>query len=115
MKKTNKFSGAGFVLVLVLSIVLIIFGFLLGRLFYLFGLDAGHAWSVLGDTVRNTSGLLAVLAASIAAFIAYRTNRTRAVEANRSNFKDRMQWAVQHVFTDNESEGLLAHRSDDQR
>lgn len=95
-------------LVIVLVLLCLVLGFLLGRFYVFQEQDAVHAWSVAGDVVRNTSGLFAVLAASIAAWVAYRTNLTRAQEANRSNFKDRLQWAAHNIETDNELEGLLA-------
>lgn len=67
-----------------------------------------HAISVAGDTARNTSGLFAVIAACIAAWIAYSTNKARSEEAARAHFKDRLQWAVEHSYTANELEGALA-------
>lgn len=50
-------------------------------------------WQLLGDIARNTSAF-AVIAASIAAYIAWGTNRTRATEATSTEFRDQMKWAV---------------------
>lgn len=50
-------------------------------------------WATLGEIARNT-GAFAVLAASIAAYIAWGTNRTRAAEATSTEFRDQMKWAV---------------------
>lgn len=68
------------------------------------------AWEVIGDVARNTSGLFAVCAAIIAAWIAFKTNRTRAEESARAHFKERLQWAVEHSRTDNNLEGFLADK-----
>lgn len=73
--------------------------------FLLWSLPSGggieeYEFAVLGDSLRNIGGLAAVVAASVAAWISYRTNETRRAEAVRSNFKDRMQWAVTHLNSD---------------
>ncbi|MDY3048491.1 MAG: hypothetical protein SOR40_01800 [Rothia sp. (in: high G+C Gram-positive bacteria)] len=70
------------------------------------GLD--YLFTVLGDVARNTGGLFAVGAASVAAWIAFRTNQARAEEAARAHFKDRLQWAVEHSRTSNDLGGVLA-------
>jgi flagellar biosynthesis protein FliQ len=56
-----------------------------------------HAWSVLGETVRNTSGLLAFCAALVTVTILHRTNKARAREAASSDFRDQMQWACERL------------------
>ena len=65
---------------------------------------------VLGDVARNTSGLLAVCAAYFTIRVAYRTNQARAREAVRTHFRDRIQWAVEHVDSDKELERTLAQQ-----
>ena len=67
-------------------------------------------WGVLGDVARNTSGLLAVCAAYFTIRVAYRTNQARAREAVRTHFRDRIQWAVEHVDSDKELERTLAQQ-----
>lgn len=64
-------------------------------------------WHLLGEISRNTNAL-AVLAASIAAYIAWGTNRARAREAKRSDFKDRIHWASSNFDSDNPMQALLA-------
>lgn len=53
-------------------------------------------WATLGEIARNT-GAFAVLAASIAAYIAWGTNKTRAREATSAEFRDQMKWAVDGI------------------
>lgn len=72
------------------------------------GLD--YALEVAGDTARNTSGIFAVAAAGTAAWIAFQTNKARSLEASRAQFKDRLQWAVEHSKASNDLEGLLAEK-----
>lgn len=67
-----------------------------------------YEFSVLGDSLRNLGGAAAVGVASIAAYIAHRTNENRRIEANRSNFKDRMQWAVEHLASSSHVEQVYA-------
>jgi len=67
-----------------------------------------ETWGILGDVARNTSGVLAVCAAYFTIRVALRTNRSRAREAVRANFRDRIQWAVAHVDSENELEQTLA-------
>lgn len=50
-------------------------------------------WRLIGEISRNTNAL-AVLAASVAAWIAWGTNKARKEESKRADFKDRIQWAV---------------------
>ena len=69
-----------------------------------------ETWGVLGDVARNTSGLLAVCAAYFTIRVAYRTNQARAREAVRTHFRDRIQWAVEHVDSDQELERTLAQQ-----
>ena len=69
-----------------------------------------ETWGVLGDVARNTSGLLAVCAAYFTIRVAYRTNQARAREAVRTHFRDRIQWAVEHVDSDKELERTLAQQ-----
>ena len=69
-----------------------------------------ETWGVLGDVARNTSGLLAVCAAYFTVRVAYRTNPARAREAVRTHFRDRIQWAVEHVDSDKELERTLAQQ-----
>lgn len=69
-----------------------------------------ETWGVLGDVARNTSGLLAVCAAYFTVRVAYRTNQARAREAVRTHFRDRIQWAVEHVDSDKELERTLAQQ-----
>lgn len=69
-----------------------------------------ETWGVLGDVARNTSGLLAVCAAYFTIRVAYRTNQARAREAVHTHFRDRIQWAVEHVDSDKELERTLAQQ-----
>ena len=69
-----------------------------------------ETWGVLGDVARNPSGLLAVCAAYFTIRVAYRTNQARAREAVRTHFRDRIQWAVEHVDSDKELERTLAQQ-----
>ena len=69
-----------------------------------------ETWGVLGDVARNTSGLLAVCAAYFTIRVAYRSNQARAREAVRTHFRDRIQWAVEHVDSDKELERTLAQQ-----
>ena len=69
-----------------------------------------ETWGVLGDVARNTSGLLAVCAAYFTIRVAYRTNQARAREAGLTHFRDRSQWAVEHVDSDKELESTLAQQ-----
>ena len=69
-----------------------------------------ETWGVLGDVARNTSGLLAVCAAYFTIRVASRTNQARAREAVRTHFRDRIQWAVEHVDSDKELERTLAQQ-----
>ena len=69
-----------------------------------------ETWGVLGDVARNTSGLLAMCAAYFTIRVAYRTNQARAREAVRTHFRDRIQWAVEHVDSDKELERTLAQQ-----
>ena len=69
-----------------------------------------ETWGVLGDVARNTSGLLAVCAAYFTIRVAYRTNQARARAAVRTHFRDRIQWAVEHVDSDKELERTLAQQ-----
>lgn len=66
-------------------------------------------WQLLGDVSRNTNAL-AVFAASIAAYIAWRTNQSRAREAVRSDFKDRINWAAQNYTGDPTLTSIAAGR-----
>ncbi|WP_237206592.1 hypothetical protein [Rothia nasimurium] len=67
-----------------------------------------YEFSVLGDSLRNLGGVAAVFVAGTAAWIAYRTNENRRKEANRSNFKDRMQWTVEHLSSTSHVEQVYA-------
>ena len=69
-----------------------------------------ETWGVLRDVARNTSRLLAVCAAYFTIRVAYRTNQARAREAVRTHFRDRIQWAVEHVDSDKELERTLAQQ-----
>ncbi|ORC15524.1 hypothetical protein A7979_07275 [Rothia nasimurium] len=53
-----------------------------------------HDWSVLGDIVRNTSGLIALASALLTIRVMHKTNTARAKEATSSEFRDQMQWAA---------------------
>ncbi|MDY6052221.1 MAG: hypothetical protein SPI83_07475 [Rothia sp. (in: high G+C Gram-positive bacteria)] len=72
------------------------------------GVISEYDFSVLGDSLRSLGGIAAVAAASVAAWVAYHTNETRRAEAIRSNFKDRMQWAVEHLSSERHIEQLYA-------
>lgn len=94
-----------------LTILILGFSGAIARFSYLawaYGTD--FMFTVAGDVARNTSGLFAVAAASVAAWIAFKTNQTRAEEAARSHFKDRLQWAVERSRSSNDLEGLLAEK-----
>lgn len=49
--------------------------------------DKVQVWTVAGDTVRNLSGIIVVAGA----WIAWETNKSRANEAEKSDFRDRMR------------------------
>lgn len=51
-------------------------------------------WKMLGEILRNATGVLALSSALLTAFIMHRTNKTRAREAVSSEFRDQMKWAV---------------------
>ena len=53
-----------------------------------------HDWSVLGDIVRNTAGLIALASALLTIRVMHKTNVTRAREATSSEIRDQMQWAA---------------------
>ena len=53
-----------------------------------------HDWSVLGDIVRNTAGLLALASALLTIRVMHKTNAARAREATSSEIRDQMQWAA---------------------
>lgn len=67
-----------------------------------------YEFSVLGDSLHNLGGVAAVLVAGVAAYIAYQTNEARRLEASRANFKDRLQWAVEHLASDSNIEQVSA-------
>lgn len=64
-------------------------------------------WQLAGEISRNTNAL-AVIAASIAAYIAWGTNKARAKEAKRADFKDRIHWASKHYTAEPTLESLIA-------
>lgn len=53
-----------------------------------------HDWSILGDIIRNTAGLIALASALLAIRVMHKTNATRAREATSSEIRDQMQWAA---------------------
>lgn len=67
-----------------------------------------ETWGMLGDIARNTSGIFAVAAAYFTIRVAHRTNQTRAREAVRTHFHDRIQWAITHATSDKELERVLS-------
>ena len=56
-----------------------------------------EGWHILGDIVRNISGLLTFIRAIFTAFILINTNNTRAKEAVNSEYRDQMQWACEKL------------------
>lgn len=56
-----------------------------------------EGWHILGDIVRNISGLLTFITAIFTAFILINTNNTRAKEAVNSEYRDQMQWACEKL------------------
>lgn len=58
-------------------------------------------WDVLGTSIKNVSGLYAVEAALMAAYIAWRTNQSRAEEAAKADYRDRIKWAVENFYNSN--------------
>lgn len=58
-------------------------------------------WDVLGTSIKNVSGLYAVEAALMAAYIAWRTNQSRAEEAIKADYRDRIKWAVENFYSNN--------------
>ena len=80
---------------LVVLVVLALIGFIVGLCTT--G-DKTHYWAVTGDVVRNLSGVIVVLGA----WVAWETNRARSHEAEKSDFRDRMRWAVENSDHENE-------------
>ncbi|MGH1978325.1 MULTISPECIES: hypothetical protein [Rothia] len=70
-------------------------------------------WRLIGEISRNTNAL-AVLAASVAAWIAWGTNKARKEEAKRADFKDRIQWAVSRFDGSPSLESMAAGKMIDQ-
>lgn len=56
-----------------------------------------EGWHILGDIVRNISGLLTFITAIFTAFILINTNNTRAKEAVNSEYRDQMQWTCEKL------------------
>ena len=56
-----------------------------------------EGWHILGDIVKNISGLLTFITAIFTAFILINTNNTRAKEAVNSEYRDQMQWACEKL------------------
>lgn len=56
-----------------------------------------EGWHILGDIVKNISGLLTFITAIFTAFILVNTNNTRAKEAVNSEYRDQMQWACEKL------------------
>lgn len=56
---------------------------------------------MLGTSIKNVSGLYAVEAALMAACIAWRTNLSRAEEAIKADYRDRIKWAVENFYSNN--------------
>ena len=56
-----------------------------------------EGWHILGDIVRNISGLLTFITAIFTAFILINTNNTRDKEAVNSEYRDQMQWACEKL------------------
>ena len=85
--------------ILVVSLVALVILALIG---FIVGLcttgDKTHYWAVTGDVVRNLSGVIVVLGA----WVAWETNRARSHEAEKSDFRDRMRWAVENSDHENE-------------
>ncbi len=52
-----------------------------------------HDWGILGDIVRNTAGLIALMSALLTIWVMHKTNTARAREATSSEIRDQMQWA----------------------
>lgn len=86
--------------ILVVSLVVLVILALIGL--FVYGLcttpDKTHYWAVTGDTIRNLSGVIVVLGA----WVAWETNRARSHEAEKSDFRDRMRWAVENSDHENE-------------
>ena len=86
--------------IIVVSIVVLVILALIGS--FIYGLcttgDKTHYWAVTGDTIRNLSGVIVVLGA----WVAWETNRARSHEAEKSDFRDRMRWAVENSDHENE-------------
>lgn len=86
--------------ILVVSLVVLVILALIGL--FIYGLcttpDKAHYWAVTGDTIRNLSGVIVVLGA----WVAWETNRARSHEAEKSDFRDRMRWAVENSDHENE-------------
>lgn len=70
-------------------------------------------WQLVGEISRNTNAL-AVLAASVAAWIAWGTNKARKEESKRADFKDRIQWAVSRFDGSPSLESMAAGKMIDQ-
>lgn len=85
--------------ILVVSLVALVILALIG---FIYGLcttgDKTRYWAVTGDTIRNLSGVIVVLGA----WVAWETNRARSHEAEKSDFRDRMRWAVENSDHENE-------------
>lgn len=60
-----------------------------------------YVWSVIGDVLRNAGGLLALMGATAAVLVAWRTNRARAREAAGAEFRHHMQWCVEKLAQEN--------------
>lgn len=84
---------------LVVSLVVLV---VLALISFIVGLcttgDKTRYWAVTGDVVRNLSGVIVVLGA----WVAWETNRARSHEAEKSDFRDRMRWAVENSDHENE-------------
>lgn len=94
-------------------LILVIFFALLAIAFLFLPSLSESQWQLAGEISRNTNAL-AVLAASIAAYIAWGTNRARAKEAKRADFKDRIHWASKHYTAEPTLESIAAGRIIDQ-
>lgn len=64
----------------------------------LYAEDKVQVWAVAGDTVRNLSGFIVVAGA----WIAWETNKSRSNEAEKSDFRDRMRWAIENSDHENQ-------------
>lgn len=73
---------------------------LVGSLIHRVSSISPATWSTIGEILRNTSGLLALLGAVAAVTVAWRTNKTRAREAAGTEFRQHLQWCVEKLGQD---------------